>query len=40
MLKWNGDGGTWGEASPQEIADGVFYGSFAEFQQARKEASP
>jgi hypothetical protein len=38
VLKWNGNGGTWGQATQQDIAEGVYCGSFQEWQQARKEA--
>jgi hypothetical protein len=37
-LKMNGaSGGSWSTASPEEIAEGVYFASFAEYQQARKE---
>jgi hypothetical protein len=34
VLRWNGNGGTWGEPTSQDIADGVFYASFQDYQAA------
>jgi hypothetical protein len=37
VMKWNGNGGTWSEASPVEIASGIYYSSFQEFQKAQQQ---
>ena len=29
-----GNGGTWAEASPEEIATGIYYTSYTEYQKA------
>jgi hypothetical protein len=34
-LNWKGNGGTWRAATPEEIADGVYYESFEAYKQAR-----
>jgi hypothetical protein len=34
VLKMNGNGGSWAEATPEEIAAGIYYTSYAEYQRA------
>jgi hypothetical protein len=37
VMKWNGNGGTWAKATPEQIAEGVYYASFQDYQAATKE---
>jgi hypothetical protein len=40
VMKWNGNGGTWGAPTPEQLTDGVYYGSFQEYQNAHRGEQP
>ena len=36
VMKWNGNGGTWSEPTPEQRAAGVFYPSFQHYRKAHE----